>query len=189
MAEILDGIADEQLSESHKRLKLALMAELTASMDLKEMEQKLKDEIVQENQYYKKDNTTPDYAKVKMPLLKQAIEIVENEGKNKLADQLDLLDIYISDIKSKRISPAAINGYLRKLKMIAEAKENIKDIKENMKSELNSDVVEALMMLAKIDVGIEKERMEAEGGASSKPKKDKSEIVELIQKIKAKLRK
>lgn len=189
MAEILEGIDTKQLSESHKRLKLALMAELTASMDLKEMEQKLKDEIIQENQFYKKDNVTPDYAKVKMTLLKQAIEIVENEGKNKLADQLDLLDVYISDIKSKRISPAAIDGYLRKSKMIAEAKEYIKDIKENMKSELNGDVVDALMVLAKIDVGIEKERREAESGSSAKPKKDRSEIAELIQQIKEKLRK
>lgn len=188
MNNILNDVTDETLGESYKRINGSMMAQLMAVNDLKEMEQKLKDDVVQVNQFYKKDNT-PDYAKVKMALLKKAIEIVENGAKNKLAEDLDILEQYIADIKAGRISPAAVNGYMRKLNMVSEAKINNKDTVANMKSQLNGDIVEALSIVSKNQVDSEKERIEAENNESKPPKKDKSIVFELVGEIKKKLKK
>lgn len=188
MATPLDNVTTEQLEESLEQLKRVLSGELLAKMDLKESEQKLKDDIVQNNQFYKKDNVTPDYAKVKMALLKMAIGIIYGE-KNKLEENLTILEGYISDIKSKRISPAAVDGFARKTAMVAEAKDTVKDTKENMKTVLDSEIVEALFLLAKSDIDVEKERLDAEDGSGPKQKKDTSGVMTLAKQIKAKLKK
>lgn len=185
MSSIMEDVAPEQLREAYGRIKSGMMAELSASMELKEAEQKLKDDIVQENQFYKKDNVTPDYGKVKMPLLKKAITVVELEGKDKLDEQMNVYEGYLSDLRSKRIAPAAVDGYVRKTRMVAEAKENFKDTKENLKSEINGDVIEALTLLAKMEVEGEKERLEAENGKAPKAKKDKSQLQGLLDEIRS----
>jgi hypothetical protein len=187
MSELMEGVAADQIQEAYKRIKSGMMAELTAQMDLKEAEQKLKDDIVQENQFYKKDNVTPDYAKVKMALLKKAIAVVELEAKNTLDEQMNIYDGYLSDLRSDRISKAAVNGYVRKTKMVSEAKEGFKDTKENLKSEINGDIVEALVLLAKNEVEGEKERLEAEGGKPPREKKDKSQLSQLLDEIRSML--
>lgn len=188
MADILENVSDEQLKESFEILKRTLSGQLLASMDLKESEQKLKDDIVQENQFYKKDNVTPDYGKIKMPLLKSAIDI-NMGGEDKLAKNLDMQDQYLSDIKNKKISPAAVDGFARKTAMLAEAKTMVKDTKENMKTVLDAEIVEALFMLAENDIENEKDRLDAEGGESKKQKKDDSGLLALAKAIKAKLKK
>lgn len=187
MSGIMEDVAPEQLQEAYQRIKSGMMAELTAQMDLKEAEQKLKDDIVQDNQFYKKDNVTPDYSKVKMPLLKKAIAVVELEAKNTLDEQMNVYDGYLADLRSDRISKAAVNGYVQKTKMVSEAKEGFKDTKENLKSEINGDIVEALVLLAKNEVEGEKERIEAESGKAPKTKKDKSQISELLDQIRSML--
>jgi hypothetical protein len=185
----IDEVSIKQLEEGYDRLKRALSGELLSKMDLKEAEQKLKDDIVQENQYYKKDNVTPDYGKVKMGELKQAIDVEIGGGKNKLEEKLSTMEGYMKDIRNKKISPAAVDGFVRKTNMVAEATTNMKDTKEKLKVEIDGDIVEALFLLAQAEVDKEKERLDAEDGKAEKPKKDKSELMTLVKALKAKLKK
>ncbi len=172
-------IPNTELRKVYEALKSAEESNVIAKMDGKEAENKLKEEFASAKGFYKKDGTTLDLSKVKIAIVKSAIEVKET-GINALEEKLSLQDEYLTDIKNGTITKGFVDAYVAKQRLIKETSETAKDVKENMKTTMDSDVVEAIHLIVKNDV--------AEANADdSKPKKDNSEVMSLVQEIKKKL--
>lgn len=180
---MLEQVSKEQLNKALTALKGALESTMIATMDKKSSEKRLKEEFASAKQYFKKDGVTLDLSKIKMGTLNKAIEVKET-GINKLEEELSLQEEYLTDMKNGTITKGFVDTYVNKIKLVKEQKENTKDIKENLKTTIDADIVEALFLVASEDVAVEKERLE---GDEAKPKKNKGELVNLIKAIKAKL--
>lgn len=180
---MIENVSKEQLKKAYDALKGSKEATMIADMDRKSSEQRLKEEFASAKQYFKKDGTTLDLAKVKMGTLKKAIEVKET-GDNKLEQELELQEEYLTDMKNGTIPKGIVDSYVGKLRLVKEQKDNEKDVKENLKTTIDSDIVEALAILAGGEIEQEKERLE---GDDAKPKKDKSELLALVKAIKAKM--
>lgn len=186
MSENLEQVSKTDLSKAYEALKSAKEATMIVKMDKKTAEGKLKEEVASAKGFYKKDGTTLDLAKVKMGTLKKAIEVKET-GVNKLEEELAIQEEYLADIKNGNITKGFVDSYISKIRLEKETKETEKDVKENLKTTIDSDIVEAIAILVDGDIAQEQERLEDDEGKSKKTKKDNSEIVKLAKEIKKKL--
>lgn len=180
---MIDGISKAELERVYNAIKDAKESVLIVSEDKKKAENKLKEEFASAKGFYKKDGTTLDLAKVKMKLVKSGIEVKET-GVNKLEEELALQEEYIADLTNGNITKGFVDSYISKLRLEKETKETEKDVKENLKTTVDSDIVEAISMIVKGDLDKEKENMDAEDGKKTKSKKDDSELMEMIREIK-----
>jgi hypothetical protein len=182
----LTNVTKEALKQGYKSLLDAKEAVLIVEMDKKEAEFKLKEEAAEAKGFLKKDGVTLDLAKIKIALLKNAIEI--NEGlPNKLQENLDIQEEYIADLKNNIIKKPFVDSYVAKLNLAKEVKNDEKDVKEEMKTVLDSDIVETLNILANKEIEIQKQKMMEDDGKEVKTKKDDSELLENIRLIKKEL--
>jgi len=185
----LDEVSDKQLSDSYNTLVAAKEEALLAELDRKEYEKTLKEELAMKKQLYKKDGTTLDLAKVKVPTFKKAMEVHLNGGPNKVEEELELLEEYILDMKNDSTVMARAKSFQNKMIQESESKGAAKDSKEEMKTYLDSEIVEAMDIVASFEIQAKKERLEAENGQETKKKKSKNqeEILSLVQQLKQKL--
>lgn len=180
---MLEGISTADLRKVYNALKDAKESTFIVSEDKKKAENKLKEEFASAKGFYKKDGTTLDLAKVKMKIVKSAIEVKET-GVNKLEEELALQEEYLSNIQNGVITKGFVDAYISKLRLEKETKEAEKDVKENLKTTVDSDIVEAIALIVKGDLDKEKENLDAEDGKKGKSKKDDSELMEMIKAIK-----
>jgi hypothetical protein len=183
----IENIDSKQLSGAYGALVSSKEEVLIIEMDRKEAEQKIKEEIAMKNQYYKKDGTTLDLGKVKLPTFKKAMAIYLDGGPNKLEEELELQEQYIVDMKNDNTVRDRAKSLQNKMIQESESKGAAKDTKEELKAHLDSEVVEALNILADLEIKNKKEAMEADEGKETKKKKDNTEILDLVKKLKQKL--
>jgi len=182
--EELDKI--DNLKGNYDELVAAYTEAYYAKENVKDAELKIKEGIAQHKQMYKKDGTTLDLAGVKMNSLNGAMSVFYG-GEDKLGAIADLQDEYISDIKNGDISQREIEGLEMKRSTAKESTGAAKDTKEELKTHIAPEIVEAIDMLAKEEVKMLKESEDAEKGIDPKPKKDNSETYDILKEIKAKL--
>ena len=183
----LNEIDSKQLSNAYHALLGAKEESLLISMDRKEAENTLKEEIAMKKQYYKKDGKTLDLGKIKIPTFKKAMVVHLEGGPNKVAEELDLLEEYIIDMKNDQTVKNRAKTLQNKMIQEKETKGAEKDTKEELKTHLDSEIVEALNILADLEIKNKKEALEADEGKETKKKKDNSEILALISELKKKL--
>jgi len=187
MSQKVDMIEGAKLSEGYQTLLTAKEEVLIISSDKKEAEDKIKDEICLLKQYYKKDDKTLDTAKVKIAVFKGSMDMLLNGGPDKLEEKIELQEEYIQLMKSDSNVMARAKTLDRKTSQEKESKGLEKDAKEGLKTFIDSDVVEALDILANLEISHKKDLLDAENGKSKKTKKDNSELLELVKALKAKL--
>jgi len=183
----LNEVDTKQLSSAYQGLLGAKEETLIISMDRREAENTLKEEIAMKKQYYKKDGTTLDLGKVKIPTFKKAMVVHLEGGPNKVAEELELLEEYILDMKNDQTLSARAKTLQNKMIQEKETKGAEKDTKEELKTYLDSEIVEALNVLADLEIKKKKEALEEDSGKDTKKKKDQSEILSLISELKKKL--
>jgi hypothetical protein len=172
-----EGLTGADLRKAYETLKKVHETKFIAGDNLKKSENTLKEEMAKHKNYYKKDGTTLDLAKVKMKLVKSAIE-VNATGVDKIQQELDLQKEYQVDLKN--ISKGMVESFIGKKTAFDEVSNEIKDVKENLKTTMDTDIVEAIEIVVLSAVLAETED-------ESKPKKDKSEVEKLALEIKRKL--
>lgn len=180
---MIEGISKADLQKAYDVIKDAKESVLIVTEDKKKAENKLKEEVASAKGFYKKDGTTLDLAKVKMKLVKSAIEVKET-GVNKLEEEVALQEEYIADLTNGNITKGFVDSYVSKIRLEKETKETEKDVKENLKTTIDSDIVEAISLIVKGDLEQELDNMNAEDGKKTKSKKDDSELMEMIKEIK-----
>jgi len=176
----------DNLKEKYDVLVSAHTAVYYAKEDVKEAEEKLRTDIAMSKQLYKKDGTTPDIAQVKMASLNGAMTVFYG-GEDKLEAAADLKNEYLEDIKKGNINQQVIESLEMKRASVKEVSSQAKDDKEEMKTIIDSDIVDAIDLLAKEEVKILKENEDAEKGIEPKKKKDQSETYDILKEIKKKL--
>lgn len=159
-----------------------------AQENVKDSENSLKEKIAMEKQFYKKDGTTLDLAKVKMPSLNGAITVFLG-GEDKLEAAADLKNEYLADIKKGVINQKEVESLEMKRNLVKETSSGAKDAREELKTHIDPLIVDAIDMLAKEEVKILKENDDADKGVDKKPKKEKdtSATYEILKEIKTKL--
>ena len=157
-----------------------------AKETVKDAELKLKEGIAMNKQMYKKDGTTLDTSGVKMASLNGAMSVFYG-GEDKLEVAADLKNEYLEDIKKGDINQKEIEGLEMKRASVKESTGAAKDAREELKTHIDSDIVDAIDMLAVEEVKLLKENEDAEKGIDKKEKKDKSEAYDILKEIKAKL--
>src|SRR5574344_2066490 len=118
-------IPNTELRKVYEALKSAEESSVIAKMDGKEAENKLKEEFASAKGFYKKDGTTLDLSKVKIAIVKSAIEVKET-GINALEEKLSLQDEYLTDIKNGTITKGFVDAYVAKQRLIKETSETAK---------------------------------------------------------------
>lgn len=182
--EELDKI--DNLKEKYDVLVSSHTAAYYAKETVKDAETKIKEGIAMHKQLYKKDGSTPDVAQVKMASLNGAMSVFYG-GEDKLEVAADLKNEYLEDIKKGDINQKEIEGLEMKRASVKETTADAKDAKEEMKTHIDSDIVDAIDLLAKEEVKILKENEEADEGKETKKKKDQSETYDILKEIKKKL--
>ena len=172
-----EGLTGADLRKAYETLKKVHETKFIAGDNLKKSENTLKEEMAKHKNYYKKDGTTLDLAKVKMKLVKSAIE-ANATGVDKIQQELDLQKEYQVDLKN--ISKGMVESFIGKKTAFDEVSNEIKDVKENLKTTMDKDIVEAIEIVVLSAVLAETED-------EAKPKKDKSEVEKLALEIKRKL--
>jgi hypothetical protein len=129
------------LRKAYETLKKVHETKFIAGDNLKKSENTLKEEMAKHKNFYKKDGTTLDLAKVKMKLVKSAIE-VNATGADKIQQELDLQKEYQVDLKN--ISKGMVESFIGKKTAFDEVSNEIKDVKENLKTTMDTDIVEAI---------------------------------------------
>ena len=176
--EDLQGYYDELVS-SHTQTYYA-------KEDAKEAELKIREGIAMDKQLYKKDGETLDLGQVKATSLNGAISVFYG-GEDKLEVAADLKNEYLEDIKKGNINQKQIEGLELKRATVKEASGMAKDAREELKTHIDPDIVDAMDMLAIEEVKLIKENDDAEKGIEPKKKKDTSETYDILKEIKAKL--
>ena len=108
-------------------------------------------------------------------------------GEDKLEVAADLKNEYLEDIKKGDISQKVIESLEMKRASVKETTSQAKDDKEQMKVEIDCDIVDAIDLLAKEEVKILKQNEDAEKGIETKSPKDQSETYDILKEIKKKL--
>jgi len=183
----INEIDNKQLSGAYESLLNSKEEALLIEMDRKEVEKEVKEEIASKKQLYKKDGTTLDLGKVKLSTFKKAMDIHLNGGPNTVEAELELLEDYIVDMKNDSVVLGRAKTLQNKMIQEKESKDLVKDTKEELKTHLDSEIVEALNILADLEIKHKKEKLEADEGKETKKKKDQSEILDLVKKLKEKL--
>lgn len=193
---------EEELSEEKKlelikelldKLIITRKTKVDISLDLKTIEDNLKQDIAEVKNYKKKDGTV-DVKEVKLALVKDGIAIEKLAQENKLQKKYDLLEEYITDIRNGSYNEDIIDTYLLKLNLVEDNKSEISEIKDTYTGVLDSDTIKAVDKLTKI---IEKEYLIAEkskldeaNGVKTKSKGSSStnfDIDALVRELAAKL--
>ena len=176
----------DNLKEMYDSLLATHQEVYYAKEDAKEAETDLRESIAMEKGLYKKDGTTLDIASVKMNSLNGAMSVWDG-GEDKLGAIADLQDEYLADIKKGVIDKKVVEGLGMKRVSVKEANAGMKDTKEELKTQADPVIIEAIDLLAKEEVRILKENEDAEKGIEIKPKKDNAEAFEVLLEIKKKL--
>jgi len=176
----------DNLKEMYDSLLATHQEVYYAKEDVKEAETNLRESIAMEKGLYKKDGTTVDIASVKMNALNGAMSIWDG-GEDKLGAIADLQDEYLQDIKKGVIDKKVVEGLGMKRVSVKEASAGMKDTKEELKTQADPVIIEAIDLLAKEEIRILKENEDAEKGIEIKPKKDNAEAFEVLIEIKKKL--
>lgn len=185
----IDKLDEKALVQAYEVILSAEEEALVASLDVKEAEKKLQDDICQKKQYYKKDGTTLDTGKVKLGTFKKAMEVHLGGGQNKLEAELILQEEYIAEMKNDRGIMDKAKALQNKMRNAKEAKGSAKDTTEELKTQFDSEIVDALALLVQMEIKNKKEAFEADDGKSSKPKKDKSGLADIAKLLKKKMKK
>lgn len=169
------SVSKEDLTKIYGPIYSAVETQMLAASNRKNAELKLKEEFAEANKFFKKDGKTLDLGKVKLPILKGAIEVKET-GVNKLEEKIELQDSYLNSINSGMLSKGYIDSYVNKLTAEQEMKEQEKDVKENLKTTFDSELVDAVHAIVKQEL---KDPDDKEKG-----KKDNAEFEALVKEIK-----
>lgn len=165
--------------------KLSTLYKEKAQLELfkKEREDKLKEEIASACKIVDKKGETQS-AKVKMPLVKALLEEFYKDLPNKESLKADTMESYKLAIKNKEVSEDCIQAFLSSDESL---KENASNIKEAYKesSLLSKEILEALNALVKDEFKLYLNEVLSEAGYEVKEIKDKSELLELKETIKA----
>lgn len=187
----------EQIKELFAKLVISRKVKVDISLDLSEIEDKLKQDIAEAKDLKKKDGTV-DLKQVKMTLVKNAIAIEKLKEENKLAQKYEQLEEYLVDLANSVYNDDIIETYLNKLDLVNDNKEEIDEIKDVYAATLSSDTIKAVDKLAKIVekeyLAIEKAKLDDTNGKSTK-EKDKTKsididllVMELAKKLNVKIK-
>lgn len=165
--------------------KLSTLYKEKAQLELfkKEREDKLKEEIASACKIVDKKGEIQS-AKVKMPLVKALLEELYKNLPNKESLKADTMESYKLAIKNKEVSEDCIQAFLSSDESL---KENASNIKEAYKesSLLSKEILEALNALVKDEFKLYLNEVLSEAGYEVKEIKDKGELLELKETIKA----
>ena len=187
----------EQIKELFAKLVISRKVKVDISLDLSEIEDKLKQDIAEAKDIKKKDGTV-DLKQVKMTLVKNAIAIEKLKEENKLAQKYEQLEEYLVDLANSVYNDDIVETYLNKLDLVNDNKEEIDEIKDVYAATLSSDTIKAVDKLAKIVekeyLAIEKAKLDDTNGKSTK-EKDKTKsididllVMELAKKLNVKIK-
>ncbi len=187
----------EQIKELFAKLVISRKVKVDISLDLSEIEDKLKQDIAEAKDLKKKDGTV-DLKQVKMTLVKNAIAIEKLKEENKLAQKYEQLEEYLVDLANSVYNDDIVETYLNKLDLVNDNKEEIDEIKDVYAATLSSDTIKAVDKLAKIVekeyLAIEKAKLDDTNGKSTK-EKDKTKsididllVMELAKKLNVKIK-
>lgn len=201
MSDELNEISEEeqleQIKELFSKLVLSRKVKVDISLDLSEIEDKLKQDIAEAKDLKKKDGTI-DLKQVKMALVKNAIAIEKLKEENKLAQKYEQLEEYLTDLANSVYNDDIVETYLNKLDLVNDNKQEIDEIKDVYSATLSSDTIKAVDKLAKIVekeyLAIEKAKLDDTNGKKTK-EKDKTKsididllVMELAKKLNVKIK-
>ncbi|HIP33378.1 MAG TPA: hypothetical protein EYG89_01295 [Bacteroidia bacterium] len=145
-----------ELSENYREILNYVLAIDEATDEFKSNETALKENVAAAQSLYKKDGTTLDLSKVKMPILIGAIEVSKGLD-DKLAEKYDIQEEYVSMIKQNDIESGPIKSYLDSISFKKERVTELKDAENHLKTKIDSDIVACLVEIAKEEAKLIKE--------------------------------
>jgi len=136
----------ELVKELYERLLDIKKSEIDIEYDIKTLENDLAFNYAASKGYKKKDGAIDD-KKIKKNLMRDAIKILFLEEKNRLEEKIQILDEYLSDLKSKRgISESVLDSIISSLRELDNLKEDEK-LKNEYTGMLDKDVIKATTKL------------------------------------------
>jgi len=159
------------VSPYYREIFNAVSSEDEAKKTEKEAELKLRETIALAKSAYKtvKGKQVLDVGSVKMTALNVAIT-VNGGGVDKLEEANDLKNDYLAMIESGEIPKGQVESLDMLRNSLKEQKAQVKDTKEGMKTKVDSEIAEALFVIAKEELILIK-AAEAEDGESVKRQK------------------
>ena len=137
--------------EIYKDLKRAAMAKNNTALSLKEQELTIKEKTAEILGEFDKKSGQPDPKKIKSGLLKKAIEL-HTEQKNKLSEDLDIMEEYYKLIKNKDIPSSEITLYTSIMDELKEASSEFNELKKKFQDEIDPTVLSIILEIIKEEI-------------------------------------